>query len=168
MDALDVDETVAQLLASEGFRTVEEIAYVEPRELSSIEGFDADTANEIQARAQGHLARIEAEFDDQRKALGVADDLKEIVGLTTPMLVKLGENGVKTLEDLADCASDDLVGWTERGESGETAKPGYLSGFDVPRAQADAMILDARVRAGWIEAPAPESVPSTVEGEDAA
>ena len=159
MDALDVDETVAQLLASEGFRTVEEIAYVEPRELASIEGFDADTAAEIQARAQGHLARIEAEFDDQRKALGVSDDLKEIEGLTTPMLVKLGENGVKTLEDLADCASDDLVGWTERSESGETAKPGFLSGFDISRAQADAMILDARVRAGWIEAPAPQASP---------
>ena len=156
MAALDVDETVAQLLASEGFRTVEEIAYVEPRELASIEGFDADTAAEIQARAQAHLARIEAEFDDQRKALGVSDDLKEIEGMTTPMLVKLGENGVKTLEDLADCASDDLVGWTERGESGEKTKPGYLSGFDISRAQADAMILDARVRAGWIEAPAPQ------------
>src|ERR1700735_4064971 len=70
MDALDVDETVAQLLASEGFRSVEEIAYVEPRELASIEGFDADTANEIQARAQGHLARIEDEFDDKSKQLG--------------------------------------------------------------------------------------------------
>ena len=164
MDALDVDETVAQLLASEGFRTVEEIAYVEPRELASIEGFDADTAAEIQARAQGHLARIEAEFDDQRKALGVSDDLKQIEGLTTPMLVKLGENGVKTLEDLADCASDDLVGWTERGESGETAKPGFLNGFDVSRAQADAMILDARVRAGWIEAPAPQAESQAEEG----
>ena len=153
MDALDVDETVAQLLASEGFRNVEEIAFVEPNELATIEGFDADTAGEIQARAQGHLARIETEFDDQRKALGVSDDLKEISGLTTPMLVKLGENGVKTLEDLADCASDDLVGWTDGGE----AKPGFLNRFDISRAQADAMILDARVRAGWIEAPAPEA-----------
>ncbi len=71
--------------------------------------------------------------------------------MTTAMLVRLGETGVKTLEDLADCARDDLVGWTE----GEQAKPGYLSGFDVTRAQADAMILDARVRAGWIEAPEP-------------
>ena len=167
MDALDVDETVAQLLASEGFRTVDEIAYVEPRELASIEGFDADTAAEIQARAQGHLARIEAEFDEQRKALGVSDDLKEIAGLTTPMLVKLGENGVKTLEDLADCASDDLVGWTERGDGGETTKPGFLSGFDMSRAQADAMILDARVRAGWIEAPAPEDEQEAQAGEGA-
>ncbi len=161
MEALDVDETVAQLLASEGFRTVEEIAYVEPHELASIEGFDADTAAEIQARAQGHLARIEAEFDDQRKALGVSDDLKEIGGLTTPMLVRLGENGVKTLEDLGDCASDDLVGWTD----GDVAKPGFLSGFDVSRAQADAMILDARVRAGWIEAPAPEEEQQAQDGE---
>ena len=163
MDALDVDETVAQLLASEGFRTVDEIAYVEPRELASIEGFDADTAAEIQARAQGHLARIEAEFDEQRKALGVSDDVKEIAGLTTPMLVKLGENGVKTLEDLADCASDDLVGWTD----GDAVKPGFLSGFDVSRAQADAMILDARVRAGWIEAPAPEEEQEAQAGEGA-
>ena len=83
MDALDVDETVAQLLASEGFRTVEEIAYVELRELASIEGFDDETAAEIQARAQNHLAAIEAELDDRRKALGVADELKEVEGLTT-------------------------------------------------------------------------------------
>ncbi|MGO9418172.1 transcription termination factor NusA [Roseiarcus sp.] len=151
MDALDVDETVAQLLASEGFRTVDEIAYVEPRELATIEGFDEETAAEIQTRALNHLAAIEAELDEKRKALGVADELKEVEGLTTAMLVRLGENGVKTLEDLADCASDDLVGWSE----GDSNKAGYLSGFDVTRAQADAMILDARVRAGWIEAPAP-------------
>ena len=163
MDALDVDETVAQLLASEGFRSVEEIAYVDPPELASIEGFDADTAAEIQSRAQGHLARIETEFDDQRKALGVSDDLKEIAGLTTPMLVKLGENGVKTLEDLADCASDDLVGWIE----GDATKPGFLSGFDVSRAQADSMILDARVRAGWIDAPTPEPEPEVQDAEGA-
>src|SRR6185312_11159024 len=131
------------------------------------EGFDADTAAEIQARAQGHLARIEAEFDEQRKALGVSDDLKEIAGLTTPMLVKLGENGVKTLEDLADCASDDLVGWTERSESGETTKPGFLSAFDVSRAQADAMILEARVREGWIESPAPEQDESQAQDDEA-
>ena len=165
MDALDVDETVAQLLASEGFRTVEEIAYVEPRELATIEGFDEETAAEIQTRAQMHLAAIEAELDNKRKALGVADELKDIEGLTTAMLVKLGENGVKTLEDLADCASDDLVGWTE----GDSAKSGFLSGFDVTRAQADAMILDARVRAGWIEAPepAPEGGAGNEEGEAA-
>src|SRR5579862_4035366 len=92
MAALDVDETVAQLLASEGFRSVEELAFVDPHELAGIEGFDAETAEEIQTRAQGHLAAIEAEHDDARKALGVSDELKTIEGLTTPMLVKLGQN----------------------------------------------------------------------------
>ena len=77
-------------MASEGFRSVDEIAYVEPREFATIEGFDAGT-RPIQARAQAHLARIEAEFDEQRKALGVTDELKEIEGLTPPMLVRLGE-----------------------------------------------------------------------------
>jgi transcription termination/antitermination protein NusA len=163
MDALDVDETVAQLLASEGFRTVDEIAYVETRELASIEGFDNETAAEIQSRALAHLARIEAELDDRRKELGVADELKDIQGMTTAMLVKLGESGVKTLEDFADCASDDLVGYAD----GEQAKPGYLSGFDVTRTQADEMILEARVRAGWIDAPEPAAEEQPEQGEDA-
>ncbi len=158
MNALDVDETVAQLLASEGFRTVEEIAYVDLHELASIEGFDAETAEEIQTRAQGHLARVEAEHDEARKALGVSDDLKSIDGLTTPMLVKLGQNEVKTVEDLAGCATDDLVGWTERGEGGEKKYAGYLADFEVSREQADAMIMAARVRAGWVDEPAPAPV----------
>src|SRR5579863_9570452 len=156
MSALDVDETVAQLLASEGFRSVEELAYVEPTELASIEGFDADTAAEIQARAQGHLARIEAEFDERRKALGVADELKTVEGLTTPMLVKLGENDVKTLDYYDACATDDLVGWSERKDGETTKHPGFLDGFDISRDEAEAMIMAARVKAGWIEAPAPE------------
>ncbi|HLJ71021.1 MAG TPA: transcription termination factor NusA [Roseiarcus sp.] len=154
MSALDVDEVVAQLLASEGFRSVEELAYVEPRELASIEGFDADTAAEIQARAQAHLARIEAEHDEKRKALGVADELKDVDGLTTAMLVKLGENDVKTIEDLAGCATDDLVGWTERSEGEAKQHPGFLDGFDLSREQAEAIVMRARVMAGWIEPPA--------------
>ncbi len=152
MSALDVDETVAQLLASEGFRSVEELAYVEPDELAGIEGFDTDTAAEIQARAQGHLARIEAEYDERRKALGVEDDLKSIEGVTTPMLVKLGENDVKSVEDLAGCATDDLVGWTDRADGEGKRHPGFLDGFDLSREQADALIMNARLRAGWIEA----------------
>ncbi|MGO9744581.1 MAG: transcription termination factor NusA [Roseiarcus sp.] len=154
MNALDVDETVGQLLASEGFRTIEEIAYVDERELAQIDGFDADTALELQARAQNHLARIEADFDDKRKALGVADELKEVEGLTTPMLVKLGENGVRTIEDLAGCATDDLVGWTEKTDAGEKKFTGYLNGFGLSREDAEAIVMAARVRAGWIEASA--------------
>ena len=108
MDALDVDEVVGQLLASEGFRSVEELAFVEPAEVAAIEGFDEDTAAEIQSRARDYLAKIEAEHDERRKELGVADELKEIDGVTSAMLVKLGENDVKTVEDLAGCATDDL------------------------------------------------------------
>jgi N utilization substance protein A len=150
MAALDVDETVAQLLASEGFRNVEEIAYVELQELAGIEGFDEDTAGEIQARAVGSLQRIEAEHDEARRKLGVVDELKEIEGLTTPMLVKLGENDVKTVDDLAGCATDDLVGWTEKDQK----HAGYLSGFDISREQAETIVMAARVKAGWIEATA--------------
>ena len=165
MNCLDVDETVAQLLASEGFRNVEEIAYVEPHELASIEGFDEDTAAEIQARANGYLERIEAEHDEARRALGVADELKEIEGLTTPMLVKLGQNEVKTVEDLAGCATDDLVGWTEKDQK----HVGFLSDFNVSREQAEAIIMAARVKAGWIEAtPEPEAEAAAEEGEEAA
>src|SRR5579885_147902 len=167
MSALDVDEVVAQLLASEGFRSVEEIAYVEPRELASIEGFDADTATEIQSRAQGHLAKVEAENDEKRKALGVADELKQVDGITTAMLVKLGENDVKTIEDLAGCATDDLVGWTERSDGETKQHPGFLDGFDLSREQAEAMIMRARVLAGWVEPAAAATESDTAEQEEA-
>jgi N utilization substance protein A len=154
MDALDVDEVVGQLLASEGFRSVEELAFVEASELASIEGFDEDTAEEIQNRARDYLARIEAEFDERRRSLGVLDELRDISGITTEIMVKLGENDVKSIEDLAGCATDDLVGWTER-KNGETTKiAGFLDGIEMSREEAEAMIMDARVKAGWIEAAA--------------
>ncbi len=154
MDALDVDEVVGQLLASEGFRSVEELAFVEAAELASIEGFDEDTAEEIQNRARDYLARIEAEFDSRRRELGVLDELRDVNGVTTEIMVKLGENEVKSIEDLAGCATDDLVGWTER-KNGETTKiAGFLDGIEMSREEAEAMIMDARVKAGWIEAAA--------------
>jgi len=165
MNALNVDETVGQLLASEGFRSVEEVAYVEPSELSSIEGFDEDTAAEIQNRAQEYLATIEAELDDKRKALGVEDELREVEGVTTAMMVALGENDVKSVEDLAGCATDDLVGWTERKDGETTRHSGYLDGFDLSRQDAEAIVMAARVKAGWIEAPEPE-VEAEVEAEE--
>jgi transcription termination/antitermination protein NusA len=154
MQALDVDEVVGQLLASEGFRSVEELAFVETAELASIEGFDADTSAEIQNRARDYLARLEAEQDDRRKLLGVSDELRAIDGVTTAMLVKFGENGVKTVEDLAGCATDDLVGWTERKDGESTKHPGFLDGLDLSREEAEAMIMAARVAVGWIETPA--------------
>ena len=118
MAALDVDEVVGQLLASEGFRSVEELAYVDASELQSIEGFDEETATEIQNRARGSLAQVEQALEDRRLELGVTDELREVQGLTTAMMVKLGENEVRTIEDLAGCATDDLVGWDRAGGSG--------------------------------------------------
>jgi N utilization substance protein A len=148
-----VDEVVGQLLASEGFRSVEELAYVEPQEVANIEGFDEDTAAEIQARAQEYLARIEAEQEGRRQELGVADELKDVDGVTTPMLVAFGENDIKTVEDLAGCATDDLVGWTEGRGPEAVRHKGALDGFELSRTDAEAMIMAARVKAGWIEAP---------------
>jgi transcription termination/antitermination protein NusA len=154
MQALDVDEVVGQLLASEGFRSVEELAFVETTELASIEGFDADTSSEIQSRARDYLARLEGEQDDRRKELGVSDELRSIDGVTTSMLVRFGENAVKTIEDLAGCATDDLVGWTERKDGESTKHAGFLDGLDLSREEAEAMIMAARVAVGWVETPA--------------
>jgi transcription termination/antitermination protein NusA len=164
MEALDVDETVGQLLAAEGFRSVEEIAFVDPQELSGIQGLDEETGTEIQARAQDHLARVEQEYDSRRQELGVADELREIEGITTPILVALGENDVKSIEDLAGCATDDLVGYTEGRGPDAVRHAGYLDGFEVSRAEAEGMIMAARLQAGWIEA-LPE--PEAPEGDDA-
>ena len=160
MAALDVDEVVGQLLASEGFRSVEELAYVDVAELANIEGFDEETAEEIQNRARDHLARLEAELDVRRIELGVADELKDIPGITLAIMVKLGENDVKNVEDLAGCATDDLSGWTERKDADTIKHSGFLDGIDISRDDAEALIMAARVKAGWIEAPAePEQAP---------
>jgi N utilization substance protein A len=164
MAALDVDEVVGQLLASEGFRSVEELAYVETAEVASIEGFDEDTALEIQNRAREYLERIEAEQDARRRELGVADELREIEGVTTAMLVRFGENDVKTIEDLAGCATDDLVGWTEK-KNGETVKtPGYLDGLEISREEAEAIVMRARVNVGWVDEA--DLAPKPAEGEN--
>jgi len=150
MEALNVDEVVGQLLASEGFSSVEELALVDVRELAGIEGFDEETANELQSRAREYLEHLEAELEAKRKELGVDDAMKDIPGVTGKMLVKLGENDVKTVEDLAGCATDDLVGWSER-KDGETVKhAGFLDASETSRDEAEAIIMQARLAAGWI------------------
>jgi N utilization substance protein A len=165
IEALDVDEMVAQLLASEGFGSIEELAFVEPYEIASIEGFDEDTAAEIQARARDYLARIESEQDARRVELGVEDALKEVPGVTTAMLVALGENDIKTVEDLAGCATDDLTGWTERKDGETTRHKGALDGFGLDQEAAESIIMQARVKAGWVDASALEKPAPADEGE---
>src|SRR6202795_5186196 len=169
IDALNVDEVVGQLLASEGFNSVEELALVDEKEISGIEGFDEDTAAELQNRASEYLAKIEAELDAKRVELGVEDALKDIPGVTTEMLVRFGENGVKTVEDLAGCATDDLAGWTERKDGESKREPGILDGFEMSREDAEAIIMQARLKAGWVTeadlAPPPVAEAPAVEAQ---
>jgi transcription termination/antitermination protein NusA len=151
MEALNVDEVVGQLLASEGFTNVEELALVDAKELASIEGFDDETAEELQSRAREYLEQQEAELSARCKELGVDEALRDVPGVTLQMMVKFGENDVKTVEDLAGCATDDIVGWTERKEGSEPVKhAGYLDANEMSREDAERMIMEARVVAGWI------------------
>jgi len=152
MDALDVDETVAQLLASEGFGSIEDVAYVPLNELGAVEGFDEETAQELQSRALEYIEAKNKEMDDKRVALGVADEVLEVEGITPAMAVALGEAGVKTLEDLAGCATDDLLGYYEMNKEKERVRiPGSLEGFNLTSDDANAIVMKARVNAGWIE-----------------
>ena len=169
-EALDVDEVIAQLLVTEGFATVEDLAFVETYEISDIEGFDEETAEELQARARDFLDRQAAEQDAKRKELGVEDGGLDVPGVTLPMAVALGENGVKTVEDLADLATDEIRGGYEM-KNGERVKlAGVLESFNLAQEEAEMLILQARVAAGWIDAselPQPEPEPEyEAEGDE--
>ncbi len=109
IEALDVDDVIAHLLVTEGFTRVDEVAYVELEELAEIEGFDEDVAEELRLRAQTWLDERQRQQDEQRRELGVDDEMASVGGLSAEMLVALGEAGIKTLDDLADLASDELI-----------------------------------------------------------
>ena len=109
MEALDVDEMIAHLLIAEGFSTVDEVALVPLHELAEIEGFDEDIATELQDRAKEFVAKRDAEFAEKSKTLGIDDTLKTVTGLDQEMILTLAEKGVKTLDDLADLAADELI-----------------------------------------------------------
>jgi N utilization substance protein A len=171
VEALNVDEMVAQLLASEGFSDLEEVAYVEPDEIAMIEGFDDETAGELQARAREYLEKQEQALDNERKELGVQDDMRQVPNITTPMMVALGksEDEIKSLEDFAGCIADDLIGWNERKDGEVTRHPGILDGFGISRVQADEMIMAARIAAGWVteeDLQEPEAEEVVVEVEE--
>lgn len=151
INALDVDEMIAQLLVSEGFLSIEDLDYVELSEISNIEGFDDDTAIEIQSRARTYLEEEKAKQDQKRKDLGVSDDIEKIDGMTLNMLVVLGENKVKSLDDFADFSTDELYGWVDKTDLGSKKQKGLFSDFDISREAIEKMILDARLKLGWIE-----------------
>ena len=150
IQALDVDEVIAQLLVSEGFLSIEDLVFVETSEISSIEGFDDDTAVEIQSRAKTFIEEEGKKQDAKRKELGVQDDLAQIDGMTTNMLVALGENDIKTLDDFAGCSTDELFGWVEKTELGSKKQNGLFTGFDITMEKIEEMILHARLKLGWI------------------
>jgi len=109
IEALDVDDVIAHLLVTEGFTSVEEVAFVAVQELASVEGFDEDVAGELQQRARTFLQEQNERFETRRKELGVSDEIAAIEGVTPALLVAVGEKGVKTLDDLADLAADELI-----------------------------------------------------------
>jgi N utilization substance protein A len=151
MDTLDLDEFFAQLLVSEGFTNLEEVAYVELDELKFIEGVDEGTAGELQARARDYLEAENKKAMDAARALGVEDSLVNFEGLTPQMLEALGKDGVKTLEDFATCADWELAGgWTT--VDGERSKDdGVLEPFEVSLEEAQTMVMTARVMLGWVD-----------------
>ena len=109
MDALDVDDVIAHLLVAEGFVSIEQVAYVPIEEMADIEGFDEEVSEELRARARAHLEELNVANDQRRRELGVTDELAALDGITSSMLVVLGENGIKTLDDMGDLASDELI-----------------------------------------------------------
>ena len=154
MNALDVDETIAQLLVSEGFETVEEVAFVDPSEILRIEGFDEDTAQELQERAREHLERLAADLNEKRGELGVEDDLIVFLGGESVEVlqtaVKLGEADVKSVEDFAGLTPDDLRGWFESKDGERTRQPGLLDEYKLTTDEANELIMRARMEVGWI------------------
>jgi transcription termination/antitermination protein NusA len=167
---LDVDETLAQLLVAEGFSSLEEVAYVEPEELGSIEGLE-ELVDELQSRAQEALERREQANREERTALGVEDALAELPYLTEAMLVTLGKAGIKTLDDLADLATDELIekkrAEPRRRNDDAPKRPepkgGILADYGLTEEQGNEIIMAAR--AHWFEDDADAS--GGFEDEDA-
>ncbi|WP_459445077.1 transcription termination factor NusA [Alphaproteobacteria bacterium US3C007] len=151
METLDLDEFFAQLLVSEGFTSLEEVAYVEVDELLVIDGVDEDTAKELQVRAQEYLEETARKALERARELGVEDSLVSFEGLTPKMIEALAEDGIKTLEDFATCADWELAGgWTT--VDGERVKDdGLLESFDVSLEEAQDLVMTARIVLGWVD-----------------
>jgi N utilization substance protein A len=163
MDSLDLDEFFAQLLVSEGFTNLEEVAYVDLDELLSIEGVDEGTAEELQARARDFIEAQNKAALDNARALGVEDSLVNFEGLTPQMIEALARDGIKTLEDFATCADWELAGgWTT--VNGERVKDeGLLEKFDVSLEEAQHLVMTARIQLGWVD---PAELEGAAEAEE--
>ena len=163
MDTLDIDEMMAQLLVSEGFTNLEEVAYVETDELLSIDGFDDATAGELQARARDYLEAANIKAMEGARALGVEDSLVNFEGLTPQMLEALGKDGIKTLEDFATCADWELAGGWTTVNGTRVKDEGVLEKFDVSLEEAQTLVMTARVMLGWVD---PSELPGAADAEE--
>src|SRR6201997_1539685 len=152
IDALDIDDVIAHLLVTEGFSTLEEVAFVPLEELAGIEGFDEDVANELQQRARVFLERRDSQYEERRRDLGVTDELASFEKLTPGMLVALGENKITTLDDFAGLAGDELV---------ELLAGSDKVGVNLELEEANALIM--RARAHWYVDEAVEAAKSEHE-----
>ena len=166
MDTLDIDEMMAQLLVSEGFSNLEEVAYVDTDELLSIDGFDEGTASELQARAKDFLEAANVKAMETARALGVEDSLVNFEGLTPQMLEALAKDDIKTLEDFATCADWELAGGWTTVNGARVKDEGVLEQFDVSLEEAQHLVMTARVMLGWVDVadlPQPEPEPEDEE-----
>ena len=176
MTALDVDDVIAHLLVAEGFTSLEQVAFVPMQELAEIEGFDEDVAEELRMRARSHLEEADRQKESRRRELGVTDELATLQGMSPGLLVTLGENGVKTLDDLGDLAGDELrfLTSTARGETTlddmgklpEADLGKVLSASSLGVDEADAIIMAAR--AHWFDDEAPDEPTAEQASSDAA
>ncbi len=164
MDALDLDEFFAQLLVSEGFTSLEEVAYVEMDELLVIDGVDDSTAEELQARARDHLEELARAALEKARSLGVEDSLVEFEGLSPQMIAALAEDGIKTLEDFATCADWELAGGWTTVDGQRIKDDGLLEPFDVGLEEAQHLVMSARVQLGWVD---PAELEPEAEDDDA-
>jgi N utilization substance protein A len=150
MDNLNVDEMVAQLLVSEGFSTLEEVAYVEKTEIETIDGFDVSTAEELQARAHECIEEINNKAIKKAKELGVEDSLIDFEGLSPEMVKALAEDGIKNIEEFAKCADWEIAGGFTLVDGKRTKDDGILEKFDIGIKEARSLIMKARLQMGWI------------------
>ncbi|PTX57766.1 NusA antitermination factor [Litoreibacter ponti] len=164
MDTLDLDEFFAQLLVSEGFTSLEEVAYVEVDELLVIDGVDDDTAGELQARARDYLEAQAKKALENAREMGAEDSLIEFEGLTPQMVEALAKDDVKTLEDFATCADWELAGGWTTVDGERTKDDGVLEPFDVSLEEAQNLVMTARIQLGWVD-PA-DLVSEEAEGEE--
>ena len=141
---LEVDETLAQLLVSEGFTSIDEIAQSQPEDISKIEAIDEETSKELIERSKETLIKEKEAVAEKLKELGVEEELVNLKGMTQGMLVILGQKNIKKINDFADLSSDELIGGYDEIKGKKIRIDGYLEEFSLSRKEADDLIMAAR------------------------